>query len=348
MEKNLNKILWSVFVLIILGAIFCASSFGQINPTFKSVKLDSIRTRISGSDTIWLTDNAGSVAYIRIKQDSLIFGDASGEKYLSSLATGGTPGGSPGDIQYNSAGSFGGMNVSTDGNYMQFGASGTYIDSTIARTDTLVIYNAFAVADSVVTHTVEGPAFYLPDDSSGFVVLPGSDAIYGRAFQPGGYGSYLNLFDGGFEIGSNSQWANEYISSGFTDGSSFGIVRSNNTDSDAAQISLSTENTVSNPLNISFLLTDNSGTNNYRFYKDSLLAINSSAKFKDLDADTATAIKAKSDTTETDIIILASGDTIESRQDPQEWIEGTQFDSLDAILLKAGRVSRDTTYHAIG
>lgn len=112
-ENHIQRNLWIIVAVIILAVILGTKSFGQnINPTFKSVKVDSIRAR---EDTIWLSDQQGGIAYLLTRNDSLVFGDASGEKYLALLATGGPPGGSPGAIQYNNAGNFGGAPMTTNG-----------------------------------------------------------------------------------------------------------------------------------------------------------------------------------------------------------------------------------------
>lgn len=103
-DKSIKKILWWLVAIVLLSMI-AVSTKAQHNRTFISVTLDSLTQR---QDTLWITDDAGSVSYIRTRGDSLFLGDGTGEKAIVNLATGGTPGGSTTYSQYNDAGSFGG------------------------------------------------------------------------------------------------------------------------------------------------------------------------------------------------------------------------------------------------
>ena len=103
-DKSIKKILWWIFAVVLISMI-AVSVNAQHNKTFISVTLDSLTQR---QDTLWITDDAGSVCYIRTSGDSLFLGDGTGEKAIVNLSTGGTPGGSPTYSQYNDAGSFGG------------------------------------------------------------------------------------------------------------------------------------------------------------------------------------------------------------------------------------------------
>lgn len=84
-EKNISKWLW-LFVLAALSAVFSCGLYAQIDITKRTVTLDSLSSR---QDTIWLTNGAGSVIYLRTSGDSLYFGDLDGEKNLGQLSESG-------------------------------------------------------------------------------------------------------------------------------------------------------------------------------------------------------------------------------------------------------------------
>lgn len=85
----MKKTLCTGFIITILAILIGAKCFGQgFTPTFQKVKLDSIAGR---NDTIWITDEAGSKAYLFTRNDTLFLNDAGGEKPLAGLTIGGAP-----------------------------------------------------------------------------------------------------------------------------------------------------------------------------------------------------------------------------------------------------------------
>jgi hypothetical protein len=90
-DKYITRWLMAAFLVIFTAILVPVSCKSQLNPTFTSIKTDSVRSR---HDTLWITNNSGSISWIRTKGDSLFFGDATGEKPLSIIGTGGGgPGG---------------------------------------------------------------------------------------------------------------------------------------------------------------------------------------------------------------------------------------------------------------
>ena len=82
-DKYITHWLAVAFLILFASVLIPISCKSQLNPTFTSVKIDSMRARTG--DKIWLTDNAGSVAWIRLSGDTLYLGDASGEHSVYSL-----------------------------------------------------------------------------------------------------------------------------------------------------------------------------------------------------------------------------------------------------------------------
>ena len=72
-----------IILLLIFGVLFI-DSFCQFTGTFKKVRTDTIA---GFNDTIWISDEAGSIAYMFTRNDSLFFGDITGTRSINSFDT---------------------------------------------------------------------------------------------------------------------------------------------------------------------------------------------------------------------------------------------------------------------